>query len=364
MTVRRANGPGEVVLPADYVARHVELSYATTAHRAQGRTVDTAYAMVSPATAREVLYVSATRGRHTNHLYVDTSYDPDPATGHDGMTQPQTARDVLAAVLAREGADLSAHETLRRVEHQAEDFTSLANEYLTLAREAQQQRWDDLLDGCELSPDDLGAVRSSEAYGPLMAALRDAESRGLDVEVVFPKLVGARTLDDAEDLAAVLHGRVDRWATAAGSRRQAATNLIAGLIPRAVGISDPDMARALAERDQAMEERARHLAEHAIDHRHVWVQRLGNPPANPSDREVWLKAVSTVAAYRDRWDIGNDHRPVGSENAAKTIEGLGHRNRAQAAVEVALRLGGATRTTSQVAPAPVPDRAAERGMEL
>ena len=39
------------------------------------------------------------------------SYDPDPATSHDGMTQPQTAREELRSVLAREGADLSAHET-------------------------------------------------------------------------------------------------------------------------------------------------------------------------------------------------------------------------------------------------------------
>ena len=187
-----------------------------------------------------------------------------------------------------------------------------------------------------------------------MAALRDADSRGLDVEAVFPKLVAARTLDDAEDLAAVLHGRVDRWATSAGSRRQAATNLIAGLIPRAAGISDPDMAQALTERDRAMEQRARHLAEHAIDHRHVWVQRLGNPPANPAAREVWLRAVSTVAAYRDRWGIGNDLRPLGSENAIKTIEGLGHRNRARAAVEVALRIAGATRTTPQEGRHPSP----------
>jgi conjugative relaxase-like TrwC/TraI family protein len=363
MTVRRANRPGEVVLPADYVAQHVELSYATTAHRAQGRTVDTAYAMVSPTTAREVLYVSATRGRHTNHLYVDTCYDPDPATGHDGMTQPQTARDVLAAVLAREGADLSAHETLRRVQHQAEDLTALANEYLTLAREAQQQRWDDLLARCELNEDNLEAVRSSDAYGPLMAALRDAEARGLDVEGTFPKLVTARTLYDAEDPAAVLHGRVDRWAAAAGSRRQVATNLIAGLVPRAVGISDPDMARALTERDQAMEQRARHLAEHAIDHRHVWVQRLGNPPANPAAREVWLGAVSTVAAYRDRWGIGNDHRPLGSENAVKTIEGIGHRNRAQAAAEAALRLSGGTHPAPRETLATVPEPTTERGIE-
>jgi len=36
MAVRRSCGAGEVVLPADYVAAHVELAYATTAHRAPG----------------------------------------------------------------------------------------------------------------------------------------------------------------------------------------------------------------------------------------------------------------------------------------------------------------------------------------
>ena len=39
MALRRLNGNGEVTLPADYVAHHVELAYATTAHRAQGCTV-------------------------------------------------------------------------------------------------------------------------------------------------------------------------------------------------------------------------------------------------------------------------------------------------------------------------------------
>ena len=60
MTVKRAGGGGEVVLPADYVAEHVELAYATTAHRAQGRTVDTAHAMVSPTTTTG----GAVRRRH------------------------------------------------------------------------------------------------------------------------------------------------------------------------------------------------------------------------------------------------------------------------------------------------------------
>ena len=78
MTVTRVSGRGSVVLPASYVAENVDLAYATTAHRAQGRTVDTAHAFASPTTTREVLYVALTRGSDSNHLYVDTHYDPDP----------------------------------------------------------------------------------------------------------------------------------------------------------------------------------------------------------------------------------------------------------------------------------------------
>ena len=54
MAVRRSSGGAEVVLPADYVAQHVELAYATTAYRSQGRTVDTTHSLVSPTTTREV----------------------------------------------------------------------------------------------------------------------------------------------------------------------------------------------------------------------------------------------------------------------------------------------------------------------
>ncbi len=343
MAIRRAGGTGEVVLPADYAATHVELAYATTAHRAQGRTVDTAHAMVSPTTTREVLYVAATRGRDSNRLYVDTSYDPDPQTSHDGMTDPQTAAEVLAGALANEGADISAHETIRRAQHRAEDFTVLAGEYQTLARAAQADRWDSLLEHSGLAADQLEQVRVSDAQGPLLAELRDAEARGLDVEATFPKLVAARPLTDADDPAAVLHGRVNRWVAAAASRRQAATNLIAGLIPRAAGVTEPDIARALHERDQAMQRRAADLAAHAVEHGQVWVRRLGSPPADPNARNAWMQEVSTVAAYRERWGIGNDHRPLGPDGAAKTIEAVGHRKRAEAAIERALQVSGEAR---------------------
>ena len=140
------------MLPAHYVAEHVELAYATTAHRAQGRTVDTAHAIVSPTTTREVLYVSATRGRDSNRLYVDTAYDPDPATSHDGVAEPQTARQVLAGVLANEGGEQSATDTIRSSWDAAESIGQLSAEYLTLASEAQHERWDTLIEHSGLPP--------------------------------------------------------------------------------------------------------------------------------------------------------------------------------------------------------------------
>jgi hypothetical protein len=65
-----------------------------------------------------------------------------------------------------------------------------------------------------------------------------------------------------------------------------------------------------------------------------------------------MAAVSTVAAYRVRWSIGNDHRPLGSYGAVKAIEGVNHRKRAQAAIQRARSLsevGGISSSSQPIA---------------
>ncbi|MGO9148689.1 MAG: ATP-dependent RecD-like DNA helicase, partial [Acidimicrobiales bacterium] len=338
MAVGRNPGSPEVLLPADYVASHVELAYATTAYRSQGRTTDTSHTLVSPSTTREVLYVAATRGRESNMIYVDTSFDPDPATGHDSTAIEYSAAEVLAAVLTNEGADLSAHEALELAQRRAEDFAVLAAEYETLAAVALQQRFDELLDHSGLGVDHLVQIRQSDSYGPLLAALRDAESRGLDVNRHLPELGAARGFADAEDPASVMNARVRRWAQTAGSNRRLGVNLVAGLIPRAVGVTDPDMARALDEREITMQRRARELAESAVAQGQVWVGSLGVPPTDPIARERWMQAVMTVAAYRDRWNIPVDHTAPGPDNPVEPVEALRDRTRARAASKLAIKL--------------------------
>ena len=241
----------------------------------------------------------------------------------DGTTEPQTARAVLYGVLQREGAEHGAHDQIKRSWDAAESIGQLAAEYLTLAKVAQAERWDDLLDCSGLTAKELAEVRESDAYSPLVAAFRDAEARGLDVEATFPRLVAARSLDEADDVAGVLHGRVDRWVEAAGSKRQTATDLIAGLIPRAKGVGDDDMARALRERDEAMEQRAATLAEQAVKNGgRRGSANSADMPADPTARAAWLHEVRVVAAYRDRWGSTRQKR-LDTREEVRTIEQVG-----------------------------------------
>lgn len=113
LRVTQPGGGAAAVLPAEYVREHVELGYASTAHRAQGRTVDTAHAYVTATTLREPLYVMASRGRDSNRLYVDTAHEPDWATAH-AEAQAVEPLEVLKKAIATSGADLAAHEIRRQ----------------------------------------------------------------------------------------------------------------------------------------------------------------------------------------------------------------------------------------------------------
>jgi len=301
MTVTRVDGDGSVVLPARYVAEHVELAYATTVHRAQGRTVDSAHAFVSPTTTREVLYVALTRGSESNHLYVDTHYDPDPDTGHDGLTETPTALDVLAGVLRHEGVDVSATDMIRR--SQTQSIAALVAEYDTIVAMAEGPRWDEVLSQSGLSDAELAQVKASPAYGALLVQLRNAESRGFDVHTELPLLVMGRSFDDADDVASVLHHRIDRYVTGVGYANAPANELVAGLFHRPCGITDPEVLLALNDRAAAIEQRAHELATIAIERGDAWVQGFGDVPITDELHEQWVGEVAAGAAYFDRWGV-------------------------------------------------------------
>lgn len=95
---------GDRNLPAEYVARHVELAYATTVHGAQGDTVDHAHFALSDTTGAAATYVAMTRGRLTN-------------TTHLVAESIDEARDQWIATFNRDRADLGpAHARERALD--------------------------------------------------------------------------------------------------------------------------------------------------------------------------------------------------------------------------------------------------------
>src|SRR5690606_14910354 len=60
LRVRHLHADRTITLPADYVAQHVELAYATTVTRAQGMTVDTGHALMTPGMSRQQAYPALT----------------------------------------------------------------------------------------------------------------------------------------------------------------------------------------------------------------------------------------------------------------------------------------------------------------
>ncbi|MGO4362932.1 MobF family relaxase [Terrabacter sp. RAF57] len=176
--VRRAVGGGAALLPAAYVREHVELGYATTAHRAQGRTVDTAHAFVSATTVREPLYVMATRGRESNRLYVDTHYEPDSATSHEQPLEVQPV-DVLTQVLARSGADKSATETRHQELAAASSSARLEAEGAAIHARAREQRYTEMLLAAGVTSGEIEAAKGADWWRPLLARMHHAERLGV-----------------------------------------------------------------------------------------------------------------------------------------------------------------------------------------
>ncbi|MFO6453037.1 MULTISPECIES: MobF family relaxase [unclassified Aeromicrobium] len=296
---------GSVTLPAAYVAEHVDLGYAVTAHRAQGVTVDTAHVVVTSSTTCENLYVSMTRGRDANTAYVGLDQPDESHTPH-GESEV-SGRSVLCGVLQHSGAELSAHQAIAAQQDHWASIAQLAAEYETIAVVAQRARWIDLLKRAGLTTCQIDEVLTSDSFGPLAAELRRAEANGLNLGTELPRLIGQRSLDDADDVGAVLISRLKRAGSLpARARRRGHRRLIAGIIPQATGPMAPDMAEALAQRQQLIETRATALAEAALTSSERWFRRLGTPPQKGAPRERWVEELRTVAAYRDRYPTDSD----------------------------------------------------------
>ena len=322
--------------------RSSDLAYAITGHSAQGATVHTGIAVVTGSEDRQWLYPAMTRGTDANLAFVFTKSarpaDPAPAarsapelTRYErirrerqglpparpakrgpGIVDPREPIAVLADVLGRNGAELSASETRRRNLANADHLGVLNAIWAAETREARDDRHRELV--MAALPPGYRRELSPKAKW-LFRTLRAAELAGLDPGEVARTAVASQDLVGARDIASVIDARI--------------RHRIDPLLPqpqrpwasRVPHLPDPDRRAYLAEVAALMDDRKQRLGQHAAQAVPAWaVTALGPVPAGAAARSGWEARAASIAAYRETYGYNHPDDPIGPEPAHQTPE--------------------------------------------
>ncbi|MBS3941681.1 MAG: relaxase domain-containing protein [Actinobacteria bacterium] len=290
--VRHSDGAA-ARLPADYLAIHAHLAYATTAHRAQGMTVDRAHATIDADTTHQQLYVAATRGRHANELWVALDSDRDVIADEAHLPDPHR---LLARTLARRDPDrLSAHQLADDSDHEMRSLSRVGAIFEDAARQATHTWLTSRLVDRGLA----GASRDTE-WSSLLDRVRHLALQGHDLDLLIDRAIAMRPIEDVRSVAGVLHWRLGQLAqqTAPARRPGPLRSLPTGDVVR----EQVELAQATGQLIRARWREIRaDLA--TADQPPRFGVALGPAPADPAESRAWLDAATAIAAYRERYEV-------------------------------------------------------------
>lgn len=298
-----------VEMPSTYVEQHVTLAYASTVHAAQGRTVDTAHAVISPSTGTAQAYVGLTRGRHSNTAWmVTTPTGEDSPPGQAEKVETRTGRAVLADVVERDQQVRSALAERDLAELEARSEFTVAGQLIEGITHSTAGTTGALLDRLEADGTITGGQRvglaSDDAMGAVERLLRDAELAGHDRGQVLAEALGGRSLATARDPGRVLYHRLHNQL-----QIESTVSSFRDLIP---GTAAETHRPWLEERAASADARRVELGEQAATEQPEWAtSTLGPVPADEEERAGWVEKAGWAAAYREIAQHEDETDPLG-----------------------------------------------------
>ena len=314
LVVTPTAGGDQLVLPGTYVRKDVSLSYASTVHAAQGRTTDTAHAILGDGTDAAGMYVALTRGRDGNTAWTITRpvADDNPSGAAQTVTE-RTATAVLADLL-ESGQNDPVRTTLADTEHNAEQARSVRTAIDRLAdgvarvTAGRVGRWLDQHTATGVLPAEYRErLAADQAMPALERLLRQSELAGHDPAKVLGDALAQRALDGARSAAQVVYGRITK--ALSGRLTPTMTNA-SDLVPADVPEQWREYLGGLA--DQA-DDRRRELGSRIAADQPAWaIDTLGPVPDEPMERLEWEERAGWAAAYRELSDHADESDPLGS----------------------------------------------------
>ena len=196
-----------VVLPAEYVAEHAHLAYASTAYGVQGATVNEAHTILTDVLDVAAVYVGMTRGREQNQLHVVAANLPDARQQFiEAMHRDRANRGLAAATqaakeatrgLTGDGPVTLVNTEIARLDHEAEHAERQAEQWARIAQRLDAQATDhkaeaDDSDTALRDAEEHAATVRAEVAGPLTV---QAEADGRDyLDVVADEVAATERL--------------------------------------------------------------------------------------------------------------------------------------------------------------------------
>jgi conjugative relaxase-like TrwC/TraI family protein len=219
LAVRHLDSRLQMTLPADYVAAHVELGYASTVHTAQGITTDVVHGIVTGTEDRQLLYTMLTRGRVENHAHIVLAVDETHTLPGPADDRAMTAPEVLERILARDGAAVSAtttQATASSPEAQLHDAVTRYADAVTLAASMLRADPEDAGPGpLPWLPGIPEVVAEHPSWGPYLSA-RSRRASALTSEVARRERLPRWTTRYDDVLTADLRRELAVWRAASG----------------------------------------------------------------------------------------------------------------------------------------------------
>jgi conjugative relaxase-like TrwC/TraI family protein len=318
MTVRTLEDdpPKTVRLPGWYLdaavrsgqSRRVDLAYARTDMRSQGRTERRALLALDGLEDMQGGYVQLSRSKERTDLYLTVGPEPlgpDEERPHPSR-EARAPEELLARVLSRDGSKTLASDTPDVL-----DVRRLSTAELRAERDRLAQL------RAECPPDrsrelHLAAQRAAEAEQARQQARTEREAAAEEVAALQGRLLRRRDLQAAGDRLALAEHALR---TTTGQADQAAERL--GLLRRAqqrhLGWLEAHDAELRIQEQAVMREAAwrRRVDQRALvlDPPAWLLAELGPVPADPQERQVWRTAAAELDGYRRAYGLDHD-RPA------------------------------------------------------
>jgi hypothetical protein len=215
---------------------------------------------------------------------------------------------ILASVVRRDDAELSATETRERALSDADHLGVLHAIWIDQCRAQAYDRYAQAVrDHAE--PADAEEILSDTDR--LWRTVQTAELAGLDGTQVIRVAIAGRSFTGARSHSAVLDARIRRTT---GDLPPMVCGSWAERVPR---FTDPEVGRYMAEVAAAMDDRQRRLGEHAAQERPLWAtQALGQVPGDAPARAKWEARAGRLGAYREMFGWDHPGEAIGPEPAA------------------------------------------------